>query len=78
MSGREFVYIGFKSCGCGVAVCVDDPSHKRETAKTVAGYLREGLTIERVTMAEYPNRFKGCKCDKVGEMTFGEARKAAT
>jgi len=56
------VYIGFKSCGCGVAVVVDDPKRRKDVGKSVASFVSERLTVERVTMEEYPARFKGCKC----------------
>lgn len=30
------------------AVCVDDPAHKKDTAKTIADWIKRGGTIERV------------------------------
>lgn len=35
--------------GCG-AWCADDPKYKKDTAKTIAGWIRRGATIERVTI----------------------------
>jgi hypothetical protein len=61
-SKSEFVYIGFKPCGCGVAVVVDDPKYVKSTAESVSEFIREGLKIERVSMDDYPARFNGCKC----------------
>lgn len=31
------------------AWCVDDPQHKKDTAKTVADWIKRGATVERVT-----------------------------
>lgn len=43
-----YSYIGRASCGCVVAVCVDDPAHPKITADMVAEIIRIGLTVERV------------------------------
>ena len=32
------------------AVLVDDPAYKKETAKDIARWIREGRTVERVSM----------------------------
>lgn len=65
-SRREFVYLGLKSCGCGVAACVDDPTNVEDLAEAIAEFMREGLIIERVPMDDFPSRFKGCKCTPKG------------
>mgnify|MGYP006935480711 CR=1 FL=1 len=31
------------------AWCVDSPTHKKDTAKTIADWIRRGATVERVT-----------------------------
>lgn len=43
-------YVGMKACGCCVAAAVDKPEWAKETAKTVAKWMRDGLTIERKTV----------------------------
>ena len=42
-------YIAKKECGCIVMACVDNPEHRRDTAKEVAKAIREGLVIERAS-----------------------------
>lgn len=42
-------YVGKKPCGCVVAAVVDDPNHKRDVARTIAEWVKGGLTVERVT-----------------------------
>ena len=50
--GKRNSYIARKPCGCITMACVDNPEHKRETAKEVAKAIRLGETIDRVT-SEY-------------------------
>lgn len=50
MSNKEpMCYIGRSSCGCARAVVVDNPQHAKQVAKDVASFIKDGLTIERVT-----------------------------
>lgn len=56
-------YAGIKKCGCCVAAAVDNPEHKAETAKEVAKWIREGLTIERKTKQWVKENFTICECD---------------
>ena len=42
-------YIAKKECGCIVMACVDNPEHRRETAKEVAKAIRQGYIIERAS-----------------------------
>ena len=56
-------YIGRKSCGCIVAVCADAPGLEKHTAKSIAEFIRDGLTIERIPITELSNYLPiGCKC----------------
>ena len=59
----DHAYIGRKSCGCVMAVTVDDADDW--TAENVAEFIRDGLTIERVT-GDYVRSLDhlGCKCEK--------------
>lgn len=50
------------------AVCVDKPEYAKETAKSIAGWVRSGATVERVSiqtardgMAEYCTARMGAK-----------------
>lgn len=56
-------YIGKLSCGCVVAACVDIPRCKKETAQDIASWVRDGMTVERVTGKQV--RLTGCE-DKPG------------
>ena len=48
---------------CG-ALCASryDSGDKKEIAKDVAEFIADGLTIERVTLAEIGERFAACSC----------------
>ena len=41
-------YIGTKACGCLRAAAVNNPEHKKDVAKAVAGMIRDGLSVELV------------------------------
>ena len=47
---EDFSYIGRKSCDCVVCAIVDMPDHKGDVAREVARWIKEGLTVERVTL----------------------------
>lgn len=44
----DYAYIGINADGLARAICHDDPQYKRDTAKTVAEWIRMGRTIERL------------------------------
>ena len=54
-------YIGIKACGCVQAVVVDDPKYPKDTARSVSDFIKDGLTVERVTMAVMREKLK-TKC----------------
>lgn len=70
--GSDFAYIGrLQPCGCVVAAMVDaapDDSdrYKRDVAKEVATWIREGLTVERVTN-DYVRQHLFTYCDACKE-----------
>ncbi len=45
---ESMTYISLKPCGCLATAIVDNPDHKREVAKVVAGAIRLGETVTRV------------------------------
>lgn len=45
-------YVGRAECGHIVFAAVDSPEHKKGTARDVAKAIRDGLTIEKMTVAE--------------------------
>lgn len=56
-------YIGRKPCGCVVAVLADLPSQKQHTARMVAAFIRDGLAVERIALADLARYFPlGCRC----------------
>ncbi|HSZ58659.1 MAG TPA: hypothetical protein VK797_23525 [Tepidisphaeraceae bacterium] len=60
---QTFCYIGRRSCGCICCVTIDDTEHRKETAKDIAEWIRSGLSIERMTVAQAkadPHFFKHC------------------
>ena len=57
-------YIGRTAC-CGnlVAVTVDTPASKKHTARDVAQWIRDGLTIERVSLETFRGlKMQRCTC----------------
>ena len=42
-------YIGRKPCGCVCAAYADEPEIKDDIAKEIAKWIKQGLTVERVT-----------------------------
>lgn len=52
-------YVARKKCGCAVAVCLD--MEDKDTAKTVAGFIRDGLHVDRVAFGtpEYTQIIEG-------------------
>jgi hypothetical protein len=41
-------YVGQLACGCGCAIVRDMPDYKKDTAKSVAQMVREGLQVTRL------------------------------
>ena len=60
MTDEGMSYIGRAECGCIVACCVDNPFHKKDTAEALSDFIKDGLTIERVTVQFVRENF-GCK-----------------
>jgi hypothetical protein len=74
MAEVTHVYFGVKACGCRVAVVVDDPEYPKDTAKSVAEFIRDGYTVERAPYngETIGQMLKRCKC-KPGRTT-GDAQ----
>lgn len=70
MGAREeqMCYVGIKPCGCCVAVCVDIPEHKKDTAKFVARCLKDGLTVERKTVEWSRKNLLMCEHGKTADL----------
>jgi hypothetical protein len=56
------IYIGkWPDCGCVTAACVDDPNHKKDTAKFIANLIKDGRVVERIS-AENWHTVTLCRC----------------
>lgn len=61
----EYIYIGVrKTDGSIRAVCCDDVGEEKDTAKMVADWVARGLSVERITQAEYSRRISTMSADK--------------
>jgi hypothetical protein len=47
---ERMAYIGRARCGCVPALTIDEPEYAEDVANDIAGWLRQGRTIERVTV----------------------------
>ena len=56
----SFAYIGRAQCGCIVVAMVDDSSYKKDMAREISKWIKEGLKIERVTDDYVRENFKHC------------------
>lgn len=50
-------YLGFRGAEA-VALVFDDPGYEKDTAKTIASWVRKGLTIERLLSEQACARLK--------------------
>lgn len=73
MSG--WAYAAYAACGCCIAaVCTADAAEKHWTAKTVAGFIRQGYEVRRVSDDDIRSRRvcfvrRGGGCRNVPEPT---------
>ena len=65
---ERMAYIGTKKCGCTVAVCIDEPSEEKETARCVSEFIQSGYIVERVTVKRAQSLLKSCKCNAVNDL----------
>ena len=56
-------YIARKSCGCVVA-WVSDEIRKKDLAKIIGDWIREGLVVERADTEWARTNMKRCKCER--------------
>lgn len=54
-------------------LCGALPGRTKETAKDVAGFIREGLTVERMDTEQVRVTLRGCGCPKVKQLDLSEA-----
>ena len=63
-------YVATATCGCTVAVTVDTPGHSRLTASDVSAFIRDGLSVDRMTVGEFKAKPFGHTC-KPKQATLG-------
>lgn len=67
-------------CGHVVAAAVDEPRHRKDTAASVAEWLRDGLRLDRIPCADQPLNWCSEECPRMkqvrAEQAAAEARKA--
>ena len=49
-------YVGVAPCGCIRAATVDDDVHPKDVAADIVGFMRGGMTLERVSLEGGPVR----------------------
>ena len=59
---NKFAYVGTKPCGCTVAATVINPEWAKDTAKSVAQWIKDGYTVDKVSLEEVKIKLKSCKC----------------
>lgn len=57
-------YTGTLPCGCMVAVVMDDPKFKDDTADKIAEFVRSGYRVEPAVLDNIRSRLRRCKCRK--------------
>ena len=53
-------YVAYKDCGCMVGAVVDIPECRKDAAEDVARWIKDGLKVARVSVAEV--RIKLLRC----------------
>lgn len=52
------VWVGLKTCGCCVAVCVDDPTvPKKDIEATKRNFLDDGLSVVSASWQEWTDKY---------------------
>lgn len=58
---KIYCYIAVKKCGCIVGFSVDDKRIKKDTSVSVAQWIKDGLTVERVILTDAGLRLTICE-----------------
>ena len=62
--GEHRAYAGRCKCGNVVAIMAITDRHREELAETVAEWIRDGLSVEQVTVEEARESFSLCECEE--------------
>ena len=54
----SMAYLGRMPCGCAMSVIVDDAKHRKTTSKTLACWVRRGMSVERLPTPEALGRIR--------------------
>ena len=57
---ERMAYCGRKPCGCLVAACLDGAAYADGNAKEIARWVRDGWTVERMTVDEAREQLHFC------------------
>jgi len=72
MNTEPMAYIATHSCGGWVLVTVDLPERAKDNAKEIAQCIRDGYTIERVTVQAVRTTLTMCECNKARRKQAGQ------
>ena len=64
-------YVAIKPCGCVVAACVINPEHRKDTAKSVASWVRDGLRVDTKPVEWVRENMKACRCAALAKAEGG-------
>lgn len=63
-------YVGRCKCGSIVAAVVDVPGQEKDTAKDVAGFIKDGLKVEQMETDQVRVTLGRCTCTKDQQLTL--------
>jgi hypothetical protein len=61
---ERMAYVARCECGHIVAAAMDEPAYRKDNAKEVARWMRDGLTIERMDVEAVRVYLHECTCPK--------------
>ena len=56
-----------RECGCATGIVVDDGHYQKQVARCVADFIKDGRTVEHVTLEEGIKRVGSCTHPEVGK-----------
>lgn len=69
---ERMAYIGRCKCGAIRAAVADDPEYAKDTAASVARFIKDGLMVERMSCADVRSGNWKCSCQKEPTLFGGE------
>lgn len=72
---ERMAYVGRCKCGAIRAAAVDEPKYALDTAESVAQFIKDGLTVERIKCEDVRTGNWKCSCRRVEAGTlFGKEK----